>query len=66
MKINKKQKLYSKIVDFLKQRGATKVAVFGSYVRDDEMLKNDIDIIVDFDRPIGLLEFVGIERKSVV
>lgn len=58
-----KQKLYTDIVEFLKSKGATKVAVFGSYVRDEESPKSDIDVLVEFDRPIGLLEFVGIERE---
>jgi len=57
-----KQKLYSEIVDFLKSKGATKVAVFGSYVRNEETPESDIDIITDFDRSIGLMEFVGIEQ----
>lgn len=57
-----KQKLYSEIVEFLKSKGATKVAVFGSYVRDEETPDSDIDVIMDFDRRIGLMEFVGIEQ----
>ncbi|MBE2216650.1 MAG: nucleotidyltransferase family protein [Ignavibacteria bacterium] len=58
-----KQKLYSEIVEFLKSKGATKVAVFGSYVRNEETKDSDIDVITDFKRPIGLLEFVGIENE---
>jgi hypothetical protein len=58
-----KQKLYSEIVDFLKSKGATKVAVFGSYVRDEETPESDIDVLMDFDRRIGLMEFVGIEQE---
>ena len=59
----RKQKLYSDIVEFLKSRGATKVAVFGSYVRDEETYKSDIDVMVDFDKPITLLDFVGYQRS---
>lgn len=59
-----KQKLYNEIVEFLKSKGATKVAVFGSYVRDEESPKSDIDVLVDFpEGKMGLLEFVGIERE---
>ena len=57
-KINK-QKLYSTIVEFLKGKGATKVAVFGSYVRNEETPNSDIDVMVDFDKPITLLDFAG-------
>lgn len=58
-----KQKLYTEIVEFLRSKGATKVAVFGSYVRNEENKDSDIDLITDFERPIGLLEFVGIENE---
>lgn len=56
-----KQKLYSDIVEFLKSKGATKVAVFGSYVRNEETTDSDIDVMVDFDKPITLLDFVGFQ-----
>ncbi len=54
-----KQKLYSEIVEFLKSKGATKVAVFGSYVRDEETQDSDIDVLVDFRDPITLFDFAG-------
>lgn len=59
-----KQKLYNEIVEFLKSKGATKVAVFGSYVRDEETPKSDIDVIIDFKKhSMGLFEFVGIQQE---
>ena len=54
-----KQKLFDDIAEFLKNKGATKVAVFGSYVRDEETPESDIDVLVDFKKPITLLDFVG-------
>jgi predicted nucleotidyltransferase len=57
-----KQEIYNKIVEFLKSKGATKVAVFGSYVRDEEKIDSDIDIMVDFLKPIDLFDIVGIEQ----
>ncbi len=59
-----KQRIYNEIVEFLKSKGATKIAVFGSYVRNEETPKSDIDVFVDF--PIGemnLFDFVGIEQE---
>lgn len=58
----KKEKLYAEIVEFLKSNGATKVAVFGSYVSNRETPGSDIDVIVEFEETISLLEFVRIER----
>lgn len=54
-----KQKLYNEIVEFLKSKGATKVAVFGSYVRNEETPESDIDVMVDFQNPITLFDFAG-------
>jgi len=31
-----------------------KIGVFGSYVRDEQKKKSDVDILVDFSQPIGL------------
>lgn len=57
-----KQKIYSEIAEYLKSKGASKAAVFGSFARNEETPDSDIDILTDFSRPIGLLEFVGIEQ----
>ncbi len=58
-----KQKLYGQIVEFLRSKGATKVAVFGSYVRDEENPKSDIDVITEFPDDMSLMKFVRIERE---
>lgn len=59
-----KQKLYKEIVDFLKGKGATKVAVFGSYVRNEETPKSDIDVIIDFKKhSMGLFEFIDLQEE---
>lgn len=58
-----KQKLYSEIVEFLRSKGATRVAVFGSYVRNEETPESDIDLIVTLPDDISLMSFVRIERE---
>lgn len=37
------------------------IGLFGSIVRDDFSASSDIDIIVDFDRPIGI-EFIDLAQ----
>lgn len=58
-----KSKIYNDIVSFLKEKNAKKIAVFGSYVRNDETQGSDIDIIVEFNDNKSLLDFVGIEQE---
>ena len=63
MNSKRKQKIYSDIVEFLKGKGATRVAVFGSYVRDEESRKSDIDVMTVFPDDMSLMKFVRIERE---
>lgn len=44
-------------------RGATKVAVFGSYVRDEETPRSDIDVMTEFPDDMSLMKFVRIQRE---
>jgi uncharacterized protein len=37
------------------------IGVFGSYVRGEQKKKSDIDILVEFEEPIGLFEFMDLE-----
>jgi len=60
--INRKE-IFEKIAQILKDRGARKIAVFGSYVRGEEKPESDIDIIVEFSGRKSLLELVRIERE---
>ncbi len=58
-----KQETFNKFARLLRDRGAIKVAVFGSYVRDEEKTGSDIDIIVEFSMRKSLLDLVKIERE---
>ncbi|MCX9082591.1 MAG: nucleotidyltransferase family protein [Candidatus Methanoperedens sp.] len=39
------------------------LGVFGSYIRGEQKKKSDVDILVEFEKPIGLLDFVGMELE---
>lgn len=38
------------------------LGVFGSYARGEQRPDSDLDILVDFDGPVGLLDFVGLQQ----
>ncbi|MBL7117210.1 MAG: nucleotidyltransferase family protein [Candidatus Syntrophoarchaeum sp.] len=59
----RKEEIFEKIARILKNQGARKIAVFGSYVRGEERPESDIDIIVEFSERKSLLELVRIERQ---
>lgn len=39
------------------------IGVFGSYVRETQQKESDIDILIEFEEPISLLEFIALERQ---
>ena len=45
----------------LHQRGVKSLAVFGSVARGEETPSSDIDVLVEFDRPVGLFEFIRLK-----
>lgn len=40
----------------------TKIGIFGSYVRGEQKKKSDVDILVEFEKPISLLKLVNLEN----
>ncbi|MCK5305627.1 MAG: nucleotidyltransferase family protein [Candidatus Omnitrophica bacterium] len=58
-----KYELFERITRQLRNQGAKKIAVFGSYVRGDEKTDSDIDVIVEFLERKSLLDLVRIERE---
>jgi predicted nucleotidyltransferase len=46
-----------KITFFVKEIG-----IFGSYVREEQRGTSDVDILVEFDRPVSLLKLVSLEN----
>jgi len=46
----------------IRRHGVVRLAVFGSVSRGEESRNSDVDILVEFDRPIGLFAFVTLQR----
>ncbi len=40
-----------------REYGLSELALFGSYSRDEQTAESDIDIMVDFNKPIGIEYF---------
>ncbi len=45
----------------LRESGVQSLAVFGSVARGDQSQDSDLDILVDFSRPIGLFDFLRLK-----
>jgi predicted nucleotidyltransferase len=46
----------------LQEFGVKSLAIFGSVVRDEAWADSDVDILVEFSRPVGLLAFLKLKR----
>ena len=42
--------------------GVSAIFVFGSAARNEAHEQSDVDLLVDFERPIGLFEFLRLRR----
>ena len=41
------------------------MGIFGSYLSGDQKESSDIDILVDYEKPIGLIEFVNLKNYLI-
>ena len=42
--------------------GVKEIGIFGSYVKEEQKETSDVDILVEFEKPLGLLEFVALKN----
>ena len=38
------------------------IGVFGSYARGEQKQNSDVDVLVEFEQPVGLFEFMALEN----
>ncbi len=43
--------------------GVARLSLFGSFARGEGGEDSDVDLLVEFNRPIGLFEFVRLQRQ---
>ena len=47
----------------LDEFGVSRLSLFGSFARGEGRHDSDIDLLVEFNRPVGLFEFVRLQRR---
>ncbi len=43
--------------------GVKEIGIFGSYIRGEQKLNSDVDVLVDFTESISLLDFIHLENE---
>ncbi len=57
------QKHQQNLQQIAKANGISYMALYGSYSRGDQKQGSDIDLLVSFETPPGLIEFIGLEQQ---
>lgn len=47
----------------LDSHGVAALWLFGSFARDEACEDSDVDVLVEFSRPIGMFDFVRLQRE---
>lgn len=47
----------------LREYGVQSLALFGSVSREEETAESDIDVLVEFSRPVGMLAFLRLQHR---
>lgn len=51
-----KKEIYQVIEEYFRDKPVKKVIVFGSYSTGEETKESDIDLVLDLERPVGLMQ----------
>jgi uncharacterized protein len=57
------QKLNAQSQELAKQFGVSSLYLFGSVARDEARLDSDVDLLVEFEQPIGLFKFIELQQR---
>jgi predicted nucleotidyltransferase len=57
------EELERKIIPVLRRHPVKRAALFGSVVRGEMKDESDVDILVEVDKSLSLLDFIGIKQE---
>ena len=57
------EEIKKKIIPILKRYHVNRAGIFGSIVRGEETKESDIDVLVEIERRMSLLDFVGLKLE---
>lgn len=58
-----RQQLHAHLPELAQHYRVKSLGVFGSYVRHEQSPQSDLDVLVEFDEPPSLFEFIRLEQQ---
>jgi uncharacterized protein len=55
--------LHFHLEDLRKHYAVRQIGIFGSFVRGEQQEGSDVDVLVDFSRPVGFVTFIKLENR---
>ena len=55
--------LHAQIDDLLERYPISALYLFGSVARDEALPSSDVDLLVEFDQPVGLFQFIALQQE---
>lgn len=66
MSMKTRQEIIKKLreeLPYLREKfNVSRIALFGSYARGEQREGSDIDILVEFEKPVGFIKFIKLEN----
>ena len=56
------QRIKNNMTELNHEYAVSKIGIFGSYARNEPTLDSDLDILVDFSKPVGFISFMQLEQ----
>jgi len=55
--------LQKELKELMSRYNISALSIFGSVARDDARADSDVDILVEFSRPVGLFQFIELQQN---
>ncbi len=56
------KKLREELPYLREEFNVSRIALFGSYAREEQRESSNVDILVEFERPVGFIKFIKLEN----
>ena len=56
------QRIRENLAELSREYAVSEIGIFGSYARNEQKPESDLDILVEFSKPVGFVSFMQLEQ----